>query len=409
MSSHQTSYARGFVPAPAAAPPLVWAQEPDSELDEPAADQEAIIAAAAHVVSAARGSGGSGGSLAQLVVLGASGGGGASSCDLDFAHLLPPLPPPPAETAAPAAVSALGLVASAAAGATAVSMAAAPAAAPRADPYGGERGGRGRSAGVEHAAASDGDGSASSESAVASLGGGRVQQEAPPRQLQVQAGEPTAPLPGYCVEQTHVREVTQTVTHAVTHTVTTRVTPAAAPEPAWRPRAPAPGPVLRSIWSAPDCSQRNQLTGALGELFAFEWLRERLPGFDSDCWRSCNRTIGGLAAPNAESVVDFFYVDAEGALTGRRGAACCIEVKSTARADGGVAGDAFVLSQAQLELAYRLRGREDAAFVIVRVVDAGGGPGSRPLVARVIVDPADRLGRELLLSNTGDVCVTIAG
>lgn len=151
-------------------------------------------------------------------------------------------------------------------------------------------------------------------------------------------------------------------------------------------------------WGGSDYD-RNQLTGMLGEVFAYETFSAQLPGFNADCWRSHNREIAGLPKGDFDSVVDFYYMDVEGKLSGRKGMHCFIEVKSTVMETGGGHGDAFPLSEHQWQLAVNLHGRDDAVFIFARVV--GVRPGGQPRLAKLIFDPvAMQLKRELKLRGS---------
>lgn len=140
-------------------------------------------------------------------------------------------------------------------------------------------------------------------------------------------------------------------------------------------------------------SEKNAI-GANGERHVYNEYRQKLSGFDAGCWLSRNRAcVPGLARLEQESACDFVWLDERGALGGRPGAFCFIEVKSTqADMPGVLKGDRLSFSLAQLELAVKYSDPVDEhapVFVLVRVADAG--LGGKPVIAYTIVDPIKKI------------------
>lgn len=205
-------------------------------------------------------------------------------------------------------------------------------------------------------------------------------------------------------------EVTQTTTVTESLTAIIGAAPRAAPRMAPVGGYQAWGGTAAAAADEGDAARR--LTGALGELLVYETFSATLPGFGPDCWRSGSRALAaGLVPPAFEGVVDFVWTDEAGhpGLLGRPGVTYYFEVKSTSTNYGGCPGDSFALSEAQLNLALRLRGAPDAAFVVVRVIDAGGRPGAEPRVAALILDLAERLSEGRLRLRGSDLALEFTG
>jgi hypothetical protein len=121
----------------------------------------------------------------------------------------------------------------------------------------------------------------------------------------------------------------------------------------------------------------------LGEGFAFEYLKECLPGFDESCWRSSNRKAYGFADTGRDDLgYDFEYPDSHGCLSGREDKPCCyIEVKATTE-DGA---EAFPITANEWEKARWCHDNQNAAvYMIIRVERiASQSPG----VWDILIDP----------------------
>jgi hypothetical protein len=145
------------------------------------------------------------------------------------------------------------------------------------------------------------------------------------------------------------------------------------------------------------------MNGKLGEAFAYEVFRARLPYFDGAGWRSTARNDHGLEGEGDDSLGhDFEYRDHEGELTGRSDAPLClIEVKST-ETDGSVA---FPISDGEwLEAIDTYERGDDRLYVIVRVRHVR----TAPEVFDVIVDPVRLLQQGRLRLANKDLWVRVA-
>ncbi|MDQ2668796.1 MAG: DUF3883 domain-containing protein [Gemmatimonadota bacterium] len=149
-----------------------------------------------------------------------------------------------------------------------------------------------------------------------------------------------------------------------------------------------------------DRQDEREINGMLGEAFVYELFRDRLPGFDFQCWRSMNAVRYGTASEGDDTLgADFIYQDSSGLLTGRSDAPeVYLEVKATS--EEGVAP--FELSAGEWNTALRLHheacARVHAIVRIEHVRDA-------PRLFRVYVDPV-RLSHEGLLTiETADLRV----
>lgn len=119
--------------------------------------------------------------------------------------------------------------------------------------------------------------------------------------------------------------------------------------------------------------------GHLGEMFAFRALAAKLDGFDEACWKSSSRALLGFAGGDDTLGYDFHYIDVTGALCGRSGAECFIEVKANARA----MRPRCSVSRNEWNLATACHASTTQVFVIVRVA----GIAAEATVAAIIVDP----------------------
>lgn len=119
--------------------------------------------------------------------------------------------------------------------------------------------------------------------------------------------------------------------------------------------------------------------GHLGEMFAFRALAAKLDGFDEGCWKSSSRALLGFAGGDDTLGYDFHYIDVTGALCGRPGAECFIEVKANARA----MRPRCAVSRNEWNLATACHASTTQVFVIVRVA----GIAEDATVAAIIVDP----------------------
>lgn len=132
----------------------------------------------------------------------------------------------------------------------------------------------------------------------------------------------------------------------------------------------------------------REINGLLGEAFVYELLREQLPGFDYQCWRSMNGVKYGVASEGDDALgADFIYRDLGGVLTGRADAPeVYLEVKATS-SEGEVP---FDISRNEWETAFRIH-LEDVArvYAIVRVEHVR----SSPALNRIFLDPV-RLNRD---------------
>ena len=131
-----------------------------------------------------------------------------------------------------------------------------------------------------------------------------------------------------------------------------------------------------STAASDDCARQ---IGHLGEMFAFRALSAKLDGFDEACWKSSSRGLLGFAGGDDTLGYDFHYIDVTGALCGRPGAECFIEVKANARA----MRPRCSVSRNEWNLATACHASATQAFVIVRVA----GIVEEPRVAAIIVDP----------------------
>ncbi|MBK9369621.1 MAG: DUF3883 domain-containing protein, partial [Deltaproteobacteria bacterium] len=119
--------------------------------------------------------------------------------------------------------------------------------------------------------------------------------------------------------------------------------------------------------------------GHLGEMFAFRVLAAKLDGFDEGCWKSSSRALLGFAGGDDTLGYDFHYIDVTGALCGRPGAECFIEVKANARA----MRPRCSVSRNEWNLATACHASTSQVFVIVRVA----GIAEDATLAAIIVDP----------------------
>ncbi len=119
--------------------------------------------------------------------------------------------------------------------------------------------------------------------------------------------------------------------------------------------------------------------GHLGEMFAFRVLAAKLPGFDGACWKSSSRGRLDLAGGDDTLGYDFQYIDITGALCGRPGAECFIEVKANARA----MRPRCSVSRNEWNLAEKCHATATQVFVILRVAEIAGDG----VIAAIIVDP----------------------
>ena len=144
----------------------------------------------------------------------------------------------------------------------------------------------------------------------------------------------------------------------------------------------------------------RQLNGLLGEVFVYELLRDRLPGFDFQCWRSSNAVRYGVATECDDGLgADFLYHDVAGTLTGRAdGPEVYVEVKATS----GEGKTPFELSANEWETALQIHHeRGSRAYVIIRISHVR----SEPIVHRVFVDPVQLKRDGLLVMEDADLRV----
>ncbi|MDP2314352.1 MAG: DUF3883 domain-containing protein [Pseudomonadota bacterium] len=163
--------------------------------------------------------------------------------------------------------------------------------------------------------------------------------------------------------------------------------------PAGRPSAPGEGRVRSRPQSSSSDDYAREI-GHLGEVFAFRALAATLPGFDETCWKSSSRGFLGFAGGDDTLGYDFRYVDTAGALCGRAGAECLIEVKANA----GRMKERFSVSRNEWNLAVECHGSTTRMFVIVRVE----GIATVPAVAAVIADPVQFVEEGGLLLSPKD-------
>lgn len=151
---------------------------------------------------------------------------------------------------------------------------------------------------------------------------------------------------------------------------------------------PSVGPQRSAVQGSPGRARRGARRGSedyvreighLGEVFAFRALAAQLPGFNEDCWVSSSRAWMDLPGGDDALGYDFRYVDTTGALSGRPGVVCYIDVK----ANGGALKDRFAISSNEWRLAERCSGSEAEVFILLRV----WGIASEPRLGPVHVDP----------------------
>lgn len=158
----------------------------------------------------------------------------------------------------------------------------------------------------------------------------------------------------------------------------------------------------RGAFFGSEFSKRQMRPGAQGELFACEWLKHQLPGFDDSCWHSHNITYAGLPMlRGGDPPYDFAYKDVTGAMSGEAGTVCFIEVKSTSSTSATMS---MPITVNEWEVACKLhtqpvQGGVPFAYFIIRVIAVGSAVG--PKVAAVWADPVKRWldGHLLLESN----------
>jgi hypothetical protein len=135
-------------------------------------------------------------------------------------------------------------------------------------------------------------------------------------------------------------------------------------------------------------SERDKaLYGRIGEIFVYELLKARaVSGFDETAWRSENRVeYLGEGQGNDSLGYDFSFNDESGALTGRAGAVCLLEVKSSS----GDADGPFQMSENEWTRAIEANQNADEEYLIVRVARVSDSP----TLVDIIADPY-RLRRE---------------
>ncbi len=134
--------------------------------------------------------------------------------------------------------------------------------------------------------------------------------------------------------------------------------------------------------SSPRDHSHDQLIGALGEIYVYEYFRKlNFSGFDHHCWVSENRERYGMSKPEESGQgYDFCYSDEDGRLTGRKNQPLCyIEVKSSA--DSG--SDSFPMSINEWEQARLCHEDKKALYIIIRVNNVQ----TQPAISDVILDP----------------------
>lgn len=125
----------------------------------------------------------------------------------------------------------------------------------------------------------------------------------------------------------------------------------------------------------------------------YELLKARaVPGFDETAWQSENRVeYLGEGQGNDSLGYDFCFKDESGALTGRVGALCMLEVKSSS----GDADGPFQMSENEWTRAVEAHQNSAEEYLIVRVAHVSDSP----TLVDIIADPY-RLRRENKLRSS---------
>jgi hypothetical protein len=138
-----------------------------------------------------------------------------------------------------------------------------------------------------------------------------------------------------------------------------------------------------------ETQRARELNGLLGEIFIFEQLRQSLPGFDSTCWVSENRSYYGHEDPGSDAEGhDFRYTDIQGILAQNEGTICEIEVKSSS----SVEPTEFNLTQNEMNRARACHQDENRQYVILWVANVREDPALQD----VLRDPIDLWERGLV-------------
>lgn len=166
--------------------------------------------------------------------------------------------------------------------------------------------------------------------------------------------------------------------------------------------APPRGARNRSGWRPGSSrSPRNDLIGAIGEAFAFEYFRAHLTRFDEKNWVSSNRNAYGFTkSGNDDLGYDMKYYDRTGELAGRTtGMQCYIDVKATS--DDGK--HPFPMTRNEWNLAIECSSSMDAVYIIVRVSYVL----TDPKITDMVFDPYALYRREQLDYRENDLILYV--
>jgi hypothetical protein len=132
---------------------------------------------------------------------------------------------------------------------------------------------------------------------------------------------------------------------------------------------------------SPETDEQKRINGTVGEAYVYEYLRSRLPAFDSSsCISSNSARYAGSSLGDDSVGADFIFTDLDGEFSGLPGSPkIYLEVKSSADDGDGP----FTMTANEMALARRLTRNEQEAYIVVRV----GRVRERPALKTILVDP----------------------